>query len=187
MRRKDLVLYIIILILASMLLWQWISKSSLINQISQLQRHNSQIQLMTGIGHLGSTHLHADIKVYINGQAIDFSQSKYQLKNSLIHFEDKIGDVAHTHATGLTLGHLFKSIGIYFNNECINIEGKNYCNENSKRLKFYVNGKINNEFDNRLIADLDKYLISYGDENESEIQNQLNSITNLAPRYSLQK
>ena len=187
MSKKDLFLYIAVLILAALFLWQWLSKGALINQINQLQKSNNQMQLLTGIGELRSAHLHADVKVYINGQQIDFSQRKYQLQNSFIHFEDGIGDIIHTHATGLTIGHMLKSLGIDFDNNCIVVEGQSYCNEGNKKLKFYVNRQLNNQFDNYVIKNLDKYLIFYGDESEEEIQKQLDSVTNLAPRYSLQR
>lgn len=187
MRKKDLFFYILILALIILFLWQWLSKGSLISQISQLQKYNTQLSILSGIGPLGSIHEHADVKIYINGKAIDFSQRKYQVTTSFIHFEDGVGDVVHIHATGLTIGHLFKSLGGDLNNNCLVFEGQSYCNENDKTLKFYVNGKQSNEFDNRIIHDLDKYLISYGNENEPEIHNQLNSITNLAPMYSLQR
>lgn len=154
-------------------------------QLNGLQIYNQQLSLLSGIGQLGSTHLHADVKVYINGKAIDFSQRKYQIASKFIHFEEGIGDVIHTHATGLTIGHMFKSVGIDINNNCIKFEGVNYCNDGSKTLKFYVNGNKNYEFDNKLINDIDKYLISYGNENQLEIQKQMDSITNLAPKYSL--
>ena len=65
-------------------------------------------------------------------------------------------------------------------------EKENYCNDNDRKLKFYVNGQLNNEFYSYVIKDLNKILISYGNEDESEIQKQLDSITNLAPKYSLQ-
>ena len=187
MRKKDLFLYAILLVFIVLFLWQWLSKGALINQINQLnklQKYNNQLSVLSGIGPLGSTHIHSDAKVYINGQSIDFSQRKYQLASSYIHFEDGLGDVVHVHATGLALGHLFKSLGMDFNNNCIMFEEKDYCSNNEKKLKFYVNGKLNNQFDNYVIKDLDKYLISYGDENESEIQKQLSTITNLAPEYS---
>ncbi len=185
MTKKDLFFYVVILILIVLFLWQWLSKGALVNQLNKMQHHNSQIQLMTGIGALGSAHLHADVKVYINGKAIDLSQQKYQLKNSFIHFEDGIGDVIHVHATGLTIGDMLKSLGIDFSNDCIVVEENSYCSDGNKKLKFYVNGQLNNKFDNYIIKNLDKYLISYGSENEEEMQNQLNSVTNLAPRYSL--
>ena len=187
MSKKDIFFYAVILILIILLLWQWLSKGVLANQLNKIQNYNNQLQLLSGIGQLGSAHLHADVKVYINGQSIDFSQRRYQLASSFIHFEDGVGDVLHTHATGLTIGYMFKSLGMDFNNNCIVFEKENYCNDNDRKLKFYVDGQLNNEFDNRIIHDLDKYLISYGNENEAVIQQQLSSITNLAPKYSLER
>lgn len=187
MSKKDLVLYSVILVLVILFLWQWLSKGALATQLGKSDKYNSQLYLLSGIGPLGSTHLHADVKVYINGNVIDFSQRKYQLATSYIHFEEGIGDVIHTHATGLTIGHMLNSVGIKYQNGCIVVEGQSYCNENGKKLKFYANGNLNSEFYSYAIKDLDKYLISYGDEYEAEIQKQLSSITNLAPKYSAQK
>ena len=187
MTRKDLIFYAVIFILVILFLWQWLSKGSLIMQAAEMQNDIKDLHLLSGIGSLRSVHLHADVKVYINGKPIDFSQRKYQLAARFIHFEDGIGDVIHTHATGLTLGHLFKSLGGDLSDNCLTLEGQSYCNDGDETLKLYVNGQKNNEFDNRVIKNLDKYLISYGNEGEAEIQKQLNSITNLAPKYSLEK
>ena len=184
MKKKDLVFYVVILLLVVLFLWQWLSKGALINQISQLQKYNYQLQLLSGIGQLGSVHHHADVKVYINNNAIDFSQRKYQITTSFIHFEDGLGDVIHLHAPGLTIGHLLNSVGIKFNSDCMFIEGQSYCSDKDKKIKFYVNGRPNKEFYSYAMKDLDKILISYGSETDSEIQKQLDSVTNLAPKYS---
>lgn len=184
MGKKDLFFCIIILVLVVLFLLQWSSKGSLAVQLNELQKYNSQVQLLSGIGPLRSAHLHADVKVYINNNPIDFSQHKYQLKHGFIHFEESIGDVIHTHATGLTIGHMFRSVGMDFNSNCIKFEGNSYCNEGNKKLKLYVNGQLNNEYDDRVIRDLDKYLILYGSESDAEIEKQLKSITSLAVKYS---
>lgn len=184
MTRKDFTFYAVILILLSLFLWQWISKGAFLSQMNELQKDNKDLQLLSGIGTLKSTHEHADVKVYINGKAIDFSQRKYQLASRFIHFEEGIGDVVHTHATGLTIGHLFKSLGGGLSNECMTLDGQTNCNKAKETLKFFVNGKPNAEFDNYAFEDLDKILVSYGSENELELKKQLDSITNLAPKYS---
>src|SRR3989344_2182739 len=188
MAKKSIILYTIIAVLFILLLWQWISKSTISNDINNqanlIQKYNDQLLKLSGIGPLKSTHIHADVKVYINGQSIDFSQKKYQLATSYIHFEDGIGGVMHIHATGLTMGHLLKSLNGDFNNNCLTLESQTNCNDGNKKLKFYVNGKQNNEFSSYIIQDLDKLLVSYGAENDLEIQKQLKSVTNLAPEYS---
>lgn len=146
------------------------------------------------IGVLDSQHIHADWKVYINSKVLDFSDKSHmermrsnQPVSSFIHVDsgttlpEKTSDVLHMHATGVPLWIFFKSVGIDFNKDCITLENKeNYCNEDNKKLKLFVNGKENNEFENYVFEDLDKILISYGDESEEEIQKQLNSITDFA-------
>ena len=184
MNKQNLILYSIILLLIILFLWQWLSKGNLIRQLNELQKDNKDLMMLSDVGILRSAHLHADVKAYINGKALDFSQKKYQLAARYIHFEEGIGDVIHTHATGLTIGHMFKSLGMDFNNNCIVFEENSYCNDDNKKLKFYVNGQPNTEFDNYIIKDLDKILVSYGDEGTTEIQNQISSITNLAAKYS---
>ena len=187
MRRKDLIFYTITVVLVALLAWQVVLNSSFKQQLNGLSNQDSQIHLIGGIGPLGSTHIHADVKVYINGNALDFSQKKYQLATSFIHFEEGVGDVVHVHATGMTVGHLFKSLRGGLSSNCVVIDGVSYCNENDKKLKFYVNGNQNNEFDNYEFHDLDKLLVSYGKEDSAQLQKQLESITNLAPRYRAQK
>lgn len=146
------------------------------------------------IGILGSQHIHADWKIYIDGKALDFSDKSHmermqsnQPVSSFIHVDsgapvpEKTGDVLHMHATGVPLWIFFQSIAMDLNKDCITLENKEkLCNEGNKKLKFFVNGKESNEFENYVFNDLDKILISYGDESEGEIKNQLASITDFA-------
>lgn len=129
------------------------------------------------IGPVGSTHEHADFKVYINGEALNFAHPEYMVKTQFVHIEDMIGTVIHKHATGITLGYFFKSLGFEFNDKCFILDNKEeFCNEGDKTLKFYVNEQRNEEYGDYEIKDNDKYLISYSNEDNEEIQEQLNSI-----------
>src|SRR3989338_2521374 len=136
------------------------------------------------IGILGSQHAHANFKVYVEGKPLDFADSKYYMKSSFLHLDDnpdkeKASSVLHMHATGVPLWVFFKSLGMDFNSTCIAPENEEIlCNDGNKKLKFFVNGIENNEFENYVFKDSDKILISYGNENKEQIQNQLNSITN---------
>ena len=148
------------------------------------------------IGILGSQHIHAYWKIYINGNSLDLSDKYYgriregKSASSFIHVEhspgEKAGDVLHMHATGVPLWVFFKSVGMDFNKDCITLENKEkFCNDVNKKLKFYVNGKENNEIENYVFNDLDKILISYGNENQQEIQKQLDSITDFAKLHTV--
>lgn len=146
------------------------------------------------MGILSSQHIHADWKVYINGEQLEFFDKSHmermrnnQPVSSFIHVDsgapppEKTGDILHMHATGIPLWVFFNSVGMDFNKDCVTLENKEkFCNNINKKLKFFVNGKQNNEFENYVFNDLDKILISYGDESEEEIKNKLASITDFA-------
>ena len=147
------------------------------------------------IGILGSEHIHADWKVYINGKTLSFEDKDHMgiMRNNLpvssfIHVDsgapapEKTGDILHMHATGVPLWIFFKSVGMDFNKECLSLsDGQKACNDDKNTLKFYVNGKPNNELENYVFKDLDKILISYG--SETNLEPQIEAITNFAKNH----
>jgi len=149
------------------------------------------------IGILGSQHIHADWKIYINGKALDdtvleplsmdMSKMDNKMTSSFIHMDkgapapENTGDLIHMHATGVPLWIFFKSVGMDFSKESLILpDGRKFSND-GKKLKFYVNGKPNSEWENYVFNDLDKIVISYGDEND--LTQQLNSITDFAKNH----
>lgn len=132
------------------------------------------------VGPPGSTHTHQDFKLYVNGQTVDFSQPKYQLKSRHVHFEGGDGYVIHTHATGMTLGYMLNTLGIPLSQDCVRVDATSYCNSGNNTVKMYVNGQPTSDV-NYLFQDLDKVLVSYGAES---VEPQLASITNLAKTQS---
>lgn len=127
------------------------------------------------IGPLGSTHEHASFIVYINGESLNFAHPQYMVTDKFVHIENMDGKEIHKHATGVTLGYFFKTLGFKFNNECFILDDKTkYCNDKEKKLNFYVNGVQNYNYEKYEITEGDKYLISYGDNSNEEIQKQIN-------------
>lgn len=133
-------------------------------------------------------HEHADFAVYLNGEKFDFTDAKYQSSetNKLdpdAHLHDGNGDITHKHRKGITLGYFFDTIGMKFDNQCfVTDDGKQYCNTTDKKLKMFVNGKENTVFGDYEFTDLDRILITYGDE--AGLAGQIASITDLACMYS---
>lgn len=131
---------------------------------------------------LGDVHEHADFKVYLNGDVYDFSQDKYMSTpehklSNFTHLHDGEGEIIHKHMSTITLGDFFESLGMKFTAECFNLEeGVSYCNNSENTLKFFVNGKENRKFDDYELSDLDQILITYGSENDEEIQAQIDSV-----------
>lgn len=138
------------------------------------------------LGPLSSAHIHADIKVYVLSNPIDFSLPQYQLQDKAVHFEDRDGDVMHIHATGINLGYIFKTIRMNIDNECLTLDtGRKYCSNGNAELKVFV--KVTNTdwkqiFDpaNYIIQGSDKILVNYGSEDEEGIKKLMESVTSKA-------
>ncbi len=140
---------------------------------------------------LGDVHKHVDFKVYLNGQAHNFSQSQYMSSenktlSNFVHLHDMDGEVIHQHIAGVTLSEFFNSLKIKFNSTCLVLDtNESFCNNGENSLKFFVNGVANSAFGSYEFNDLDHILITYGNDNESVITEQLNSVSDKACISSL--
>lgn len=155
----------------------------------------------TAIGILGSQHIHADWKIYIDGKPFNWTSfadlHERQMKgdtsvtntSAFIHIHpaqapEKEGDVLHMHATKVPLNIFFRSIGMNLTKDSFTLaNGRVLKNENGNTLKFYLDGKKVDKLDNYVFQALDKILISYGPENDPDIQRQLSSITDFAKNH----
>ena len=128
-------------------------------------------------------HIHADLKVFLDGKELDMNADKYmeggiEPEGKYIHFHTNDGQIVHMHKEGMKLSGLFSSIGMKFTKDCFVTDTKQeYCNSGSKTLKFYVNGEPNNGYENYVFRDLDRILISYGDETPEQLKIQADSIS----------
>jgi protein-disulfide isomerase len=118
-------------------------------------------------------HVHANIKVLVDGTPIDFTQAKYQSEegkelNEFIHFHDGKGDLIHIHKKGMTLKDLFTSLKLDFS---------------GKEVALYVNGKLNPNNDAYEPQDLDKLLIEVGPI--ASVDTDIKSVADDACIYSL--
>jgi len=127
-----------------------------------------------GAGKLGDEHEHAGMNVMIFGDKFDFSSPAYQVKNRYIHFENHNGDTVHRHASGVTMGFLFKTLNIGFTDSCyIFPDKRQFCTNDQYSLKFYLNHQKVPSLLDYVLQNDDRILISYGNENSTQIEEQL--------------
>lgn len=132
-------------------------------------------------------HVHADFLVFVNGNQVNFNRPEFDYVDRRIHLHipNYMGDhVIHIESQHVTMGDFFYSLGMKLNVTCFVVNDNEHCNNNNQKLKMYINGIPNSEFDKYKPQDLDRILITYGDETESEISEQINSVTNLACIFS---
>ena len=150
------------------------------------------------IGPLGSTHIHTDFAVFLDGNQITPLGPKYFVRASHVHVEEGAGEgvVIHMHATGVSLGNFFNTLGMKFDQDCFVTDNKvSYCNTassllgQSKTIKMFIkhaggNWTQSSEYDKYVFTDLDKILITYGNETPDQLQQQMNSVTDFSRENS---
>lgn len=130
-----------------------------------------------GAGQLGNVNIQAGILTMIYGQQFDYSSTAYQVKNAYIDFEKENGETIHMHAANVTLGFLFNSLNIGLTDKCFTFPDKRaFCTDDKYSLKFFVNHHQLQDISNYVIKQNDRVLISYGNENSTQIDGQLSQL-----------
>ena len=130
-----------------------------------------------GAGILGDEHEHASMLVRIFADKFEFTSPAFQIKSSWIHFEAQDGNTIHRHSSGVTLGYLFETLGIQLTDECyIFPDEREFCSNEDYSLKFYINHNIVQGIQNYVLNEGDRILISYGNEDQAQIDAQLTEL-----------
>ncbi len=141
-----------------------------------------------GVGTIGSTHIHADFAVFLDGEELTPLPEQYFVASPYAHVETGAGagSVIHMHATNVPLKMFFDSLGMKFNSECFEVSRDNkYCNYGDNTLKVFVKHanatwEQNFEYEKYIFQELDKILITYGSETDEEIRLQQNNVTDFS-------
>jgi len=131
---------------------------------------------LSEFGEVGSEHEHAQIFVIISGYTVDFSGPQYQLTSEYMHFENNEGSLIHRHATGVTLGFFFETMGIRLSEDCFSDDDDSYCTNSEHTLEFYVNAVQLDKLDSYVVKQGDRIVISYDNDSLSVIHDSLESI-----------
>lgn len=124
-------------------------------------------------------HSHAALMVFVKGNALDFSDAKYQTQDLLTHFESGDGATLHNHSKKVWLGVFFQSLNMTFANNCLTLNnGSSYCSDFDNQISFLVNGRQNTQFQHYVPKDGDRIMISYG--KPEEIKKEINILNSTA-------
>ncbi len=138
-----------------------------------------------------AVHIHADIRVVVDGTSIDFSQDKYQKTadgkdlSQDVHFHNGNGELVHIHKAGITINDLFATFGMSLDRDCLTIDASTTkCATGANKIYLYVNGQPNTSFGDYVFKDLDQILVVYGSDSAAAIQAQIKAVPNNACIYS---
>lgn len=121
-------------------------------------------------------HWHADIALYIEGEAFDFGDPAYlsteerELSEN-VHVHDPRHSVVHVHREQSTWDEFFRSLGMRVTDFCITLpDGTELCEEEGgNQMTFVVNGVLVDSVRELDLADLQRVLIWFGPEDPEEV------------------
>jgi hypothetical protein len=90
-------------------------------------------------------------------------------------------NIVHIKKRGVTWDDFFKTLPFKLTRDCLTTgTGETFCTKGENRLKFYLSGVKTNDLLNKEIMKDDKTLITYGSENEDDIQKQIKRLNEIS-------
>lgn len=119
---------------------------------------------------------YASFLIFTNGTKRDFSEDKYHFRSDAAYLTDANGAIITVEKPRVTWEEFFQSLPAPFQitETCLFTgTGQMFCTNNNQSLKFYLNGKQVTQLLSQPIAPGDQLLISFGNETEVEIEQQI--------------
>lgn len=138
------------------------------------------------------THYHANFAVYINGQRELFEEFTYYEEvaactsnyadnpRGRVHMHDKVNDVIHVHDQRVTYGNFFQNIGWNVGSTYMATLNKVYQNSGNNQVVYMINGKRVQDISGRVIGNMDRLLVAYGDASDEQLQMWFDDISHSA-------
>lgn len=119
----------------------------------------------------------ASFAIFTSGTFRTFSAAMYHNQSEDAYLEASNPNVVIVKKTNTTWGDFFNTLPFTVTSDCLTTgTGQKFCSGSTGELKFYLNGqKVQNLLETE-IGNGDKVLISFGNETEAQIQNQLSQI-----------
>ena len=122
----------------------------------------------------------ASFAIFTNGTFRIFTASMYHNLSPDVFIESSNPNIVHVKKAGITWDDFFKTLPFKLTEECLTTgTGQTFCTNSNQTLKFYINGELDSNVLDRIINAGDQLLVSYGSENEAQIQKQLERIPTL--------
>lgn len=138
------------------------------------------------------THYHANFAVYINGEREMFEEFTYYEEvaactsdysdnpKGRTHMHDQVNDVIHVHDKRVTYGNFFQNIGWNIGSNYIATIDKLYQNNGKNKVTYILNGERERDITNRIIGNMDRLLVVYGDASDEQLQEWFDGVADTA-------
>ena len=119
----------------------------------------------------------AGFVIFTNGTFRIFTASMYHNLSKDVYIQADNPNIVYVKKRGITWNDFFKTLPFQLTKVCLVTGTKQtFCTKTNERLRFFINGNEDtNALDNQIETG-DQLLVTYGNENEAQIQKQLQQI-----------
>lgn len=119
----------------------------------------------------------AAFAIFTNGLKRTFTASMYHNQSDDVYITPDNPEVVHVERMSLTWSDFFSTLPFTLSKECLTTgTGQTFCTGRNGTLRFYLNGELTPDALDLLITNGDQLLITFGNENETQIADQLRQI-----------
>lgn len=124
----------------------------------------------------------ASFAIFTNGTFRVFTASMYHNLSQDVFIEGSNPNIVKIKKEGITWNDFFQTLPFKIAKDCLTTgTGQTFCTGQNGTLKFYLNGRLEQEALDKKIEQGDKLLISFGNEADSQIQTQIEKIPDPNP------
>ena len=119
----------------------------------------------------------AAFAIFTNGTFRVFTAAMYHDQSEDVFIQADNPNIIQVKKSNITWDDFFRTLPFKLTKDClITGTGETFCSNNISRLGFYLNRKEDPNALDKVISKGDRLLVTYGNENEQQIQNQLQKI-----------
>ncbi len=119
----------------------------------------------------------AGFAIFTNGTFRIFTAAMYHNLSKDVYIQADNPNIVYVKKKGITWDDFFKTLPFELTKDCLTTGTKQtFCTNDSGKLKFYLNGKIDKNALDAEINNGDQLMVSYGKETDKQIQEQLQQI-----------
>lgn len=126
------------------------------------------------------TEVKAAFAIFTNGIFRVFTASMYHNLSPDVYIESSNPNIVNVKKSGITWDDFFKTLPMKLLRDCLTTgTGQTFCTKGNQSLKFYLNATLDQSALAQVIKDGDRLLVTFGNDPEAQIQNQLQQIPGL--------
>lgn len=127
----------------------------------------------------------ATFAIFTTGLQRRFEEAQYFQRSPRAYVEGNTPNTVFVADDEVTWRDFFETMPFTLTENCfVSVESQKYCNQGKYSVKFYINEKTTPDALDRIITDGDQFLITYGEDTDTEIMLQLSQLRTIAEKDS---